>query len=242
MAGQNDNPNTPNSQDSGNGGEKLIFGKYKTMDEAEKGYKSLEKDFHESRETVKRFDERFDALESRLVPADDGYGRGGYAPAPREDYRAPAATDQSQTLQRFYQNPQEVLNEVEERAAARVRRESDVANRNQRVVNEWLSKNQDVSAYPELLTYWVGQQDQRLAPQRKLEEAAKMVRQRITEIKGTRETPEPKPGDIIESPGSTAPGGKAPAAAAPSSSESQLGSYVAQRNNSARKPLNTKRG
>jgi len=234
MAGQDNNQNTPNSQDSGSGGEKLIFGKYKTMEEAERGHKELEKGFHEKSDLVKKFDERFDAIEQRLTPQqDDGYGR-GYATAPRETPSAAPASGES-TLTRFYQNPDQVLGEVEERATRRLRNEQDRVNANNRLVNDWLGKNQDMAAYPELLTYWVGQQDQRLSAPRKLDEAAKAVRSRIAEIKGTRETPEPKPGDVIEGPGSMRAG--APTAAPAPTGESQLGGYLASRNSQARKPL-----
>lgn len=238
MAGQDNNQNTPNSRDSGGEGEKLIFGKYKTMEEAEKAHKNLEKEFHESREFVKKIDERFDALESRFAPQDDGYQR-GYAPAPRAT--PPQQQQSTETLTRFYQNPDQVFNEVEERAARRIRAEQEAVSRNNMVVNDWLSKNQDVAAYPELLTYWVGQQDQRLGATKKLDEAAKIVRQRIVAIKGDgRTAAEPNPGEIIEGPGSTHQGNQ-PAPAAAASAEGQLSSYVAQRNASARKPLGVKR-
>ncbi len=49
--------------------EPLIFGKYKNMEEAEKGYKELEREFHATRQPVKEEVEEFGYVSPPLAPA-----------------------------------------------------------------------------------------------------------------------------------------------------------------------------
>lgn len=236
MAGQDTTPNTPNSQGSGDGGEKLIFGKYKTLEEAERGHKELERKFHESNDRWSKIDERFDAMETRF----DEYGRGQRF-VPQDDAQQPVRSRSTETLTRFYQDPEAVLAERDERVVQRLRNEQAQAERNNRLVNDWLGANRDVAEYPELLTYWVGQQDQRLSPIKKLDAAAVKVRERVTQIKGEQEhSSAPDPEHIIEAPGGQGAPRQQPRKPQPVSQESQLAGYVAERNSRARKPLNSR--
>lgn len=154
MAGEQDGNHTPNSQDGADeGGEsKLIFGKYKTIEEAEKGTKELERKFHESNERYSKLEERLELMENSRNDA--SYGRGQTGETFREE--APAG-DNSRVLQEFYQDPIKVLSQVEERATRRaaqqIAQQQQVSSDNAARVQKWTEQNQDVTQYPELLTY-----------------------------------------------------------------------------------------
>jgi len=86
--------------------EPLIFGKYKNMDEAEKGYKELEREFHAVRQPVKE------------EPADFGYVNvPGTAPAPETDPN-----------EAFYENPTQFVAQ----AIANVRQYERIAGANRK--------------------------------------------------------------------------------------------------------------
>jgi len=244
MADEQEGTHTPDSKDAAtdSGDKKLIFGKYKTIEEAEKAHKDLERRFHGDNERFSRLEERFELLESSRQAdsghRDDGYSR-GYA---TQD----ATPDNTRVLTEFYKDPARVLAEVEERATAKA--EQRISQRQQQNndhasrVSAWTEKNSDVTKYPELLTYWVGQTDGRLSIETRLEKAAKRVRERIIELRGKPETVEPKPDDVVEGvdhSGSTTPAkGARPVVSDP---ESQLASYASDRNKQVRRPLNTPR-
>jgi hypothetical protein len=237
MAGEQDGEHTPNSEGAADegGDKKLIFGKYKTIEDAEKAHKDLERNFHESRQKESRFEERLELLEASR---DEGYGRG------RADH-TPPADDNSQVLTEFYSNPSKVLAETRrqavEEAKAELRRESQQSNDHARRVQVWTEQNQDVTQYPELLTYWVGQTDGRLSIETRLTKAAEKVRQRVIELKGKPKQGEPEPDEVVEGTDrSGAPaGGRKPSAPGgkPADPESQLASYASGRNRQTRKPL-----
>jgi len=201
------------------------------MDDAEKAHKELEKKFHEGNERWARIDERFDSLEQRFQqPVDEGYQRGSATVAQPE-------SRSTETLTRFYQDPEGTLREVEERAVQRVTRSQQVAAQNERLVNDWLSRNQDVAQYPELLTYWVGQQDARLSPTKRLDAAKSKVLERLESIKGTRETVEPSAEQIIEEPGSMRATQQPVQRTQAVDPMSELRNHINERNRKARKPL-----
>lgn len=245
MAGEQDGKQTPNSQDAaGAGGDKgLIFGKYKTLEDAEKAHKELERNFHEGRQNYSRLEERLELLENTRG---EGYGRGRTG----EEFRQEVADEnQAKVLQEFYTNPVKVLSEVEERAsrraeqrfAARQQANNDHAAR----VQAWTEQNQDVTPYPELLTYYVQRTDGRLSIETRLNKAAEAVRARVIELKGKPTEGEPKPDDVIEGVDqSGAPAGSRktpPTGERRADPESQLASYASQRNSKIRKPLGVPR-
>lgn len=239
MATENEGQHTPMSEGADEGADKkLIFGKYKSLEEAEKAHKELERKFHEGNEKFSRYEERLELLENR----DEGYGRG----QPHTDFtpQQPQATDSTRILTEFYSNPNKVIADIEERAVSKA--EARILDRQQQhtnhaaVVQAWADKNQDVAKYPELLTYWVGQTDGRLSVETRLNKAAEKVRQRVIELRGKPETGNPEPDDVIEGPDA----GGAPTRAAKSAPakgqpdpESQLASYASSRNRQIRKPL-----
>jgi hypothetical protein len=239
MAGEQTEQHTLESE--GAGGEtdkKLIFGKYKTMEDAEKAHKDLERGFHESRQKESRFEERLELLENSR---DEGYGRGRQ----QAEFIPQDQPDKTRILTEFYQNPDKVLADVEERAtqkaeqriAARQQQSSEHAAR----VQAWTEQNQDVTQYPELLTYWVGRTDGRLSIETRLSKAAEKVRSRVLELKGKPVAGEPEPDVVIEGVDqSSAPAGGRQSAAPKGKQvdpESELASYASQRNRLVRKPL-----
>lgn len=248
MAGQTENQNTSNSQSSGDGGEKKLYaGKYQTVEELENAYRESEKKFHESNQLSREVLDRLDRLENtRALPREeysgsDGYGRG-------EVYDSASADDQ-RVLTDFYVRPTKVLSEMEERAAAkaeqRIRQQQKQQNEYQARVAAWAQNNQDVaSEYGDLLSFYVGQTDARKSPEARLDEAAAKVRQRVAQLHGKgRTSAEPNADEFVDgaSGGSRSSGNRAPAGKPVVDAESQLGSYAAERNRSARKPLGLKR-
>jgi len=237
--GQNTNQNTPPSQDSGADSDKsakLVFGKYKSLEEAEKAHKELERKFHEGNERYVQLDSRLQQIESRNYDTDEGYRRG------QAVQQQPDAGEDTQLLTRFYASPKAVLSELEERAVAKAeQRISQKQQRNadyQQRVTGWANEHQDVAKYGDLLTYYVGQTDARLTPETRLDQAAEMVRKRVFELRGTPQQQELDPASYVD--GATSTHGETQRAVqqvTPSSNESELKGYVAKRNATARKPL-----
>jgi hypothetical protein len=219
------------------GSEKLVFGKFKTLDEAEKSYKELERKFHDGNEKFTRFESRLDRLEQ--LPVDEGYGRGQVYVPPQQT----SGDDNTQLLTRFYSDTKGVLAEVEERGARRayqlVTSEQRKAQDYQARVAQWTQDNPDVAAYGDLLTHYVGQTDGRLAPETRLDRAAVQVRKRVLELKGKPTQQNDDPAQFVDGAiGSRGGEGESRAAVTqPASSESQLKSYTAARNIASRKPL-----
>lgn len=204
----NTNQNTPTPQDSGNegGGKKLYAGKFETVEAMEKGYIEAEKGFHEVRQTRQEVKELRELFESRLALVDDGegYGRGGsgnYTPVTEPG--APA--NGTQTLTRFYTDPdgflrerdERISHEVENRIVAKQTKEAELRNR----IVAWNGQNPDVAAYPDILEYWVKRTDGRLSPESRLDQAAVKVRERLVELRKGRPESGPNPGDHVEGPG-----------------------------------------
>jgi hypothetical protein len=241
MPEQTQTPN-PNPQGGENDGGKLIFGKYKSIEEAEKGYKELERGYHGDAKAFKD-------LQDTVSTLAEAYGQGGQYrtvadPNPNADPNANSAV-----LTELYRNPIGVLQTVKEAAKKEVRdewsREQQVAGRNAGIVSEWASRNQDVIQYGDLLSYHVAQTDARLTPDKRLDQAAEVVRKRLIEIKQGKVSASPAPGDFTDAPGGgdhrdggTAPtpgGGNQP------DPEAHLKTYVASRNKTTAKPLGMKR-
>ena len=236
---QNENLHNPSSEGAGSDGgtARKFVDKYDTEEEFVKGYKELERKFHENNERYVRLEDRVNQMEVR----DEGYGRG-------QQYAEPAVqpavrSDGTQFLTRFYSDPEGTLAEVEERATQKAVQRLSAAQRQQQDyaarVAAWTSDNQDVAAYGDLLTHYVGQTDGRLAPERRLDKAAELVRKRVLELKGKPTKQNDDPEQFVD--GATSnrgeAGGGAAVQTAAGSQESQLKGYVALRNNSARKPL-----
>lgn len=229
--------NTPNPQGSDvEGGDKLLAGKYKSVEELERGYKELETGYHQNRQELREIRE---LVETRLPQRDEyqtGYGQGG-------DYSRgqSSQTDDSRTQQevltRFYQNPLGVLTAVKEEAKREISEEFTRAQRlqqrNSEAISRWSSKNQDIvgdEVAQRLLTSFVAETDGRLSPESRLDQAADKVR-RVLASKKAPGNREPNPGDHIESPTGEGSGNYSPPKQTPQPQdmESHLRSYMAER-------------
>jgi hypothetical protein len=242
MAEQNPDPNNPNPQGSGAEGGKLIFGKYKSIEEAEKGYKELERGYHGDAKAFKD-------LQDTVGTLAEAYGQGGQYRTVTDPNPAADTNANSAVLTELYRNPIGVLQTVKDAAKREVRaelgQEQQLANRNAGIVAEWASRNPDVIQYGDLLSYYVGQTDARLTPDKRLDHAAENVRKRLIEIKQGRGIPNPAPGDFIDAPGGGdhRDGGITPAPDGNQQPdpEANLKTYVASRNKTTAKPLGMKR-
>lgn len=230
--------NTPNPQGSGDdsGKEKLYAGKFKTVEELEKAHKELERGYHQSNERFSRLEEKFDTLTERL---DEGYGRGQQTHQPQND-----RSDDDTELKRLYSNPRQWREEIKREVRDEILKQEDAAAKNTQRVNKWLERNQDLVAYPEVLTFYVNQGDKRKSIEDQLETAAKFARKRIIEIRGKEaDASDPDPEDIIEGPTGERPqqGQRSQQQQSQPNAESQLAGYAMNRNRSRSKPLNVPR-
>lgn len=244
MAGQNENQNTSSSQGSGGAGDrKLYAGKYQTVEELEKAYSESEKKFHESRQENREVLDRLDRIEQRFTQpvseVDEGYGRGSVV-APVGD------PNDQEVLTKFYTKPSATLREIEERAAQRV--EERIAQRQkinqdyQTRVAQWTERNKDVTPYGDLLTHYVQQTDARWTPEKRLDEAAKAVRERVAQLRGSPRASDPNPDEFVDgASGGTAPNRGSNTPAPKVDAESELAKYASERNAKARRPLNVRK-
>jgi len=183
MADANVKTDDSKSQDSGNDGDKtkLFFGKYKTLEEAEAGYKEVERSFHAKSQEASTYKEIVDKIGS----GDDSYGqRGTYVPT------APTPNDATQELTSFYTDPKKWKEQVKREAIAEatqlisgeVRKNQDLSSK----VSNWASKNSDISEHQDLLEIYVKRTDARLSPENRLDLAAGEVRKRLATLRGQR--------------------------------------------------------
>lgn len=235
------NPANPQSQGAGDEGDKnkLFFGKYKSIEEAEAGYKELERGFHGQAQEISKLNR---TIEERLPvqPSQGGYSHDG-ARAASADPNAAA-----QFLTQFYSDPIGTIAAVKEVTKREVyedsRRAADEAGKNRSRVASWATNNQDVMQYPDLLEYYSSRTDSRLSIETRLDDAAKQVRKRVAELKGPNGNNGAGPGPVIEAPsgGNEAPAAPPKAPVGGPSAESQLASYASARNTASRKPLNVR--
>ena len=226
---------TPNPQDAGDeGGQKKLYaGKFASVEAMEKGYLEAEKGFHEARQVRQEIQELRELVETGLVNV-DGYGRGVAITANPTN----PTVDGSQTLTRFYTDPDGFLRERDERVIAETEkrittRNSKEAELRGRIVT-WNEQNPDVAAFPDILEYWVKRTDGRLAPETRLDQAAVKVRERLVELRKGRQADGPNPGDHVEQPGGEGEHGQAnlPVRLPASNPEAELAKYTAERNTS----------
>ena len=237
MADQQNTPNpTPQGGDGDSGKEKLFFGKYKTLEDAEVAFKEGERRMHEATQQAAQWKEI--AERAPVAPAEGSYGQGGsyrtgYAPVPEASTPDQAA----QVLARFYQDPIGVLTEVQEtaaqKAADKLRRQQAEENDKRGRIQNWLAQNPDLAKHGDLLDAHVRQTDGRLAVETRLNLAAEKVRDRLKELRGEPREANPNPQDYIPGPSGSregAPAGGPAPVAGPADQESQLAAYAAQRN------------
>ena len=175
-----DKTDNSKSQDSGNDGDKskLFFGKYKTIEDAENGFKELERGFHAKAQEASTYKEIVDKIGS-----DDN----------RQTYVARQSTDQgeaTQELTSFYSDPLKWKEQVKREAVAEatqlisgeVRKNQDLSSR----VSAWAGRNSDVAEHQDLLEVYVKRTDARLSPENRLDLAAGEVRKRLASLRGQK--------------------------------------------------------
>ena len=176
-----DDKNTDNSksQDSGSEGDKgkLFFGKYKTIEEAENGYKELERGFHSKAQEASTYKEIVDKIGEPV----------------RETQHSQVHDNQNQAAQeltQFYSDPlgwkekvkREAINEATNVISSQQKQANDLAGR----VTAWSSKNADVAEHQDLLEVYVKRTDARLSPENRLDLAAGEVRKRLAALRGSK--------------------------------------------------------
>ncbi len=185
------------------GGKRKIAGKFDSLEEAvEKGYVGLETEFHSMKgeiSAVKKLLE--DALSapdlqrSSTVPVgqpggnnSSAYGRGGEL-----------EIDPAQ----FLANPGQVIKQVEDRAYARAVRSSADLIANAMTVQEFRSRNQDLTKHEVLVGSFLQKTDPKKSLDERLEEAAKETRTYLGKLKAewTGESRTPEGDEYVEGPG-----------------------------------------
>lgn len=250
MAIQNEGSQTSNSQGAGEvKGEKLLAGKYKTVEELEKAYAESEKRFHEGRQERTELFDRLDRIEQRIaqpVERQDGYGRG----QSNAEYAGQADPNDTNVLTEFYNSPRKVLDTVEERAAVkaeqRILQRQQVSSKAAERVQTWANANSDITPYGDLLGYHVAQTPQDWSIERRLDEGAKRARERLVSIRGANNADEkPNTNEYIDGAGAGSAGAAnrqqtRRAASAEPDREAELVKHISAHNQSARKPLGGK--
>lgn len=222
MATDPNQPGDGKSQPPASDGDKskLFFGKYKTIEEAEQGYKELERGFHSKSQEASQWK----ALADRQP-----------APASNPAPTAPVA-DAAGELTEFYANPVGWKKKVVSEAKAEILREQQRQNEEYQStaarVQMWGAKNQDLEKHGKLLKTYLSETDPRLDLETRLDLAANETRKYLNELRGQGRTSNPDPNTMDGAPGSSresAPaGGNTPPPA--EDGESQLAAYTSERN------------
>jgi hypothetical protein len=202
---------------------KLFFGKYKTIEEAEAGYKELERGFHSKAQEASQWKQIADRPAAR--------------PANLTSNTVPAS-DPSQELTEFYSNPVGWKKKLVQQTKEELRHEQEeqqrqVAETSARL-NAWGVKNPDLSEHGALLETYVRRTDPRLDIETRLDLAANETRKYLTSVRGQGRTSNPDPNTMDGQPGSSrgdqGGSGNAAAPVPASDGESQLASYASERN------------
>lgn len=227
------NPANTQSQVAGGEGDKtkLFFGKYKTLEEAETGFKEQERKMHEATQQAAQWKEL--AETPRTASARGDYGEDGtYVPAPQHNQE-----QATQVLTNFYRDPVGTLRQIKDvavqEAEDRIVKRQNAEAQNRDKVNTWLERNTDLKPHGDLLGFYVGQTDGRLAIESRLDAAAKRTRERLVELRGTASSAAPNPGDFVPGPSGSregAPAGSPAPAPTAADGESQLAKYASERN------------
>lgn len=228
----NENPVDSNkSQDTGSEGDKgkLFFGKYKSLEEAENGFKELERSFHAKAQEASTYKEIVDKIGTSDYHSDDNYNR---ATQPANHGKA------TQELTEFYANPTEWREKVKKEAIEEARKvisgETKQVQELSSRVNAWASKNSDVAEHQDLLEVYVKRTDARLNPETRLDLAAAEVRKRLAALRGTKvgndkvdtNTVDGEPGSFRDASGQH----QQQQQGQPASGETELASYASSRN------------
>ena len=230
------NPGTgPASEGSKPAGEKLIAGKFKTLEDAvEQGYVGLEKGYHELGEKVTALTR---VLEAALTadpnpgPPNAAPDRGGYV----DPYgRNPNPQDGRINPADFITDPNKILDEREGKLLEKVGRiVTDVVG-NTFAVNEFKSRNPDLVKHEKLVRAYMPDTNPRDSIANRLEEAGKKAREYLASIRAGDNPPgrTPQAGEYVEGPRGPGIYAQVPQTneAAEKAEEEELAAYITERN------------
>lgn len=172
-------PQNPKSQGAAPAGDKpdYLVEKFGSVEDQAKGYRELEKKYHEDLNTIKqelaslKQGVRVEDTRTHELPPDDD----------------------NQELVEFYKSPSAYRRRVIDEAKQELRVETVQREALRDVLSNFFQKNPDLVGQEPLLEWYVRQEDPRLTPTDRLQNAAKHTREHIVNL---RKAPEPKPNPL----------------------------------------------
>lgn len=239
MAGPVENTAANNNGESGASQETQptpqpkFLGKYSSVEEAERGYKELERFAYEQSRQAADARKQLEQLASNQIPGSAyGYVPAGQVPG----YPGFIDPRQEAELQEFSVNPLSYLNKRDEKvrrqAAEEIRREVRAELSARDTLSQWKGENPDLVRHEPLVATFVAQQPAHLSVREKLDRAAEETRRYLASelARSGQGRQAPQPGTFVESPG----GAPVPAQSAqyqePATSEAELADFVRERN------------
>lgn len=177
-----DTSNEP-AGDKGNKGEGLIFGKYKTMEDAQAAHTEAERKMHEATAEAARYK---DSLESVL--ADPAPKPNDQSNKNTDDESVNFETEPDETFaQRFMENPKKYLRAVRDQARREGARDAAQYNElytaTREFIGGFLDGNPDIKANPKLFALHLQATNPKEKLGARLDNAAKATRDEIARIK-----------------------------------------------------------
>ncbi len=196
MANDQGNASVDKSQSDAPGGDKTegyFFGTFKTKEDADAAFKETQRRMHDATSEAARWKE----IAERQSTTDQ--------PQPTDKRQSYDTGESQEFLTKLYSDPigtkkqivEEAVQIAEDRLTKRARTNDELKSR----VDRWASGNRDLDKYQDLLQLEVAKTDARLSPESRLDEAAKHVRTRLADLRGSgsRES-QPHPDDYVPGP------------------------------------------
>lgn len=214
-----------------------FLGKYTSLEDAERGYKELERFAYEQSRQAADARRQIEQLASAQIPG-SAYG---YVPAQQAagmGYQ-PGFIDprQEAEIQDFYTNPLNHLRKrdesVKRQAAEEIRREMRAELAARDTLQAWKGENPDLVRHEPLVATFVAQQPAHLSVREKLDRAAEEARRYLTrELASAGQSRQaPNPNVVVESPGGGSPVNvRSLDSQEQASSENELADFVRERN------------
>ena len=179
------NPQNPTAQGAGDAGAKpeYLLDKFATPEEQAKGYKELEKKYHEDLNAVKQ---EINALKKGVRLEDT------------QSYVPPQDAD-NQELVDLYKSPSQWKRGAIETAKQEFRVEQLAREAAKDMLSRFFSQNQDLQGQDFLLEGYLRSEDPRLDPADRLANAAKRTREHILNLKKVPES-KPNPNEFVDEP------------------------------------------
>jgi len=227
-AGANQDPQAPQSDNLGG---KKILGKYATVEEAERGYRELERFAYEQSRRASEATRQIEQLASQ--GAASNVDRFGYA-SNNQGFINP---QQEAEYNHFVTQPLDYLKRrdeaVERRALDRARAEFRTELNARDILSQWKSDNPDLVRHEPLIGTFVAQQPAHLSIREKLDRAGEEARRYLAnEIARTSQNRQnsPNPNSVVEAPSGSAPNFSQASFQEPPASEDALAEYIKERN------------